>query len=377
MARMDKGSAGASDRVTLQDVAAAAGVSAATASRVLGRERAGLVRPAVREQVRAAAERLRYYPNHHASSLRRGSSRTVALLLRATELAISTERLNIMEREVWEREYQVLLLHCGAGRDGELRSLERLSSYRVDGVVCSPDPHPELIERLRALDAEVPVITLRPLPGARLDCVTIDRAHGAYLGTRHLVQLGHRRLGAIMRLDLPSAASAAIGRRARPEWQEIHPTIQSRIEGMRRACAEAGCPLDEELIAYREERVYAAGHAGVRELWQHSRRPPTALLCSNDQVAIGAMRAFQEMGVRVPEEVALVGFDDLPEGAFARVPLTTLAQPLEEQARRAVALLFDRIEQPGRRDELTSVALPPRLLVRESCGARLGVTREP
>jgi DNA-binding LacI/PurR family transcriptional regulator len=141
--------------------------------------------------------------------------------------------------------------------------------------------------------------------------------------------------------------------------------------------AEAGCPLDEELIAYREERVYAGGHAGVRELWQQCPRPPTALLCSNDQVAIGAMRAFQELGVRVPEEVALVGFDDLPEGAFARVPLTTLAQPLEEQARQAVALLFDRIEQPDRREEVTSVALPPRLLVRESCGARLGVTREP
>jgi DNA-binding LacI/PurR family transcriptional regulator len=178
-------------------------------------------------------------PFEHASSLRRGSSRTVALVLRATELAISTERLNLMERGVWEREYQVLLLHCGAGPDGELRSLERLSSYRVDGVVCAPDPHPELIERLRALDAEVPVITLRPLPGARLDCITIDRAHGAYLGARQLLQLGHRRLGAIMRLDLPSAASAATDHRARPAWQEIHPTIQSRIEGMRRACAEA------------------------------------------------------------------------------------------------------------------------------------------
>jgi DNA-binding LacI/PurR family transcriptional regulator len=81
--------------------------------------------------------------------------------------------------------------------------------------------------------------------------------------------------------------------------------------------------------------------------------------------------------VRVPEEVALVGFDDLLEGAFARVPLTTMSQPLEEQARQAVARLFDRIEQPDRREAVTSVALPPRLRVRESCGARLGEAWRP
>jgi LacI family transcriptional regulator len=374
---MRKGSPAAPTRVTLQDVAAAAGVSAATASRVLGREQAGLVRPEVREQVQAAAARLQYRPNLHASSLRRGRSRTVALLLRANELAISAERLNAVERAVWEREYQVLLLHCGVGLPGELQALERLSSYRVDGVICSPNPHPDVVERVRALDAAIPVVTLWPLPGAAFDCVTVDRAHGAYLGARHLLQLGHRRLGAIMRLDLPRSASAAPSRRARPQWQEIHPSIQFRIEGMRRACAEAGCRLDEDLIAYREERVYAAGHAGVQELWEQCRRPPTALLCTNDQVAIGALRAFQELGVRVPEEVALVGFDNLPEGAFARVPLTTLAQPLEEQARQAVALLFDRIEQARRQEEVTSVALPPRLVVRESCGAQPGGTRTP
>jgi LacI family transcriptional regulator len=372
---MSKGSPAAPTRVTLQDVATAAGVSAATASRVLGREQAGLVRPEVREQVQAAAERLHYRPNLHASSLRRGRSRTVALLLRANELVISAERLNAVERAVWEREYQVLLLHCGAGLHGEIQALERLSSYRVDGVICSPNPHPELFERLRALNAEIPVVTLWPLPGAAFDCVTIDRVHGAYLGARHLLQLGHRRLGAVMRLDLPGSVSTAAGPRARPAWQEIHPSIQYRIEGMRRACTEAGCPLDEELIAYREERIYAAGHAGVHELWEQCQRPPTALLCTNDQVAIGALRAFQELGVRVPEEVALVGFDNLLEGAFARVPLTTLAQPLEEQARQAVALLFDRIEQPRRREEVTSVALPPHLVVRESCGAQLGVAR--
>lgn len=353
-------------KVTLQDVATAAGVSLATASRVLGKEHTDLVRSEVQERVRDAARQLGYRHNHYASSLRRGRSRTIALLMRAEDMPISVERMNAMERAVWERGYQVLLLHCGVGDQAQIQMLKQLSSYRVDGMICS-EPNPEVGKVLGRLAADVPIVTLLPVPGQNLDCVTVDRAHGAYLAARHLIGLGHRCLGALMH----SAGT---------RLPNLHPTILQRLEGLRRACREADCSLDEDCISYRSERPYAAGYDGVRELWERRPQPPTALLCTNDQFAIGALRAFQEMGVRVPEEVALVGFDNLPEGAYARVPLTTLAQPVEEQAQRAVSLLFERMESRSvgtPTKEVTTIALPPKLVIRESCGARLkGVTSD-
>jgi LacI family transcriptional regulator len=354
--------------VTLQEVAFAAGVSPATASRVLGREHAHLVRPEVQEQVRAAARRLRYLPDQNASTLRRGRSRTIALVMRASDLPITVEKLRAVEAAIWERGYDALLLHCGPGARAELQALKRLAGYRVDGVICSAEPAPELVRYLQHLSHEVPVVTLVPLPENATDCVTVDRSLGVYLAAGHLLRLGWRRLGAIMSLNLPRRLTAAASG-IRPAPEDVHYSIRDRLEGLRRACREAGAPLDEDLVAYRDARAYAAGYEGILELWQRTSPPPDALICSNDQVAVGALRACQERGIRVPEDVALVGFDNLPEGAYARVPLTTLAQPIEEEARKAVELLFARMERPSATAEVTTVRLPPSLVIRESCGA--------
>lgn len=359
-------------RVTLQDVAQAAGVSPATASRVLGKERAHLVRPEVQEQVREAARRLHYLHDHYASTLRRGRSRTIALVMRANDMPMSVEKLRAVENAVWGRGYDALLLHCGVGPQADLQALKRLAGYRVDGVICSAEPEPELARYLHDLDHEVPVVSLVPLPENRTDTVTVDRRLGVALAARHLISLGRRRLGAVMRQDFPGPAARAIRLGGRPDPRDIHFSIAHRLEGLRHACEEAGCPLNESLVAYRDERPYAAGYEGVKELWARTAPPPDALICTNDQVAIGALRACQELGVRVPEDVALIGFDNLPEGAYCRVPLTTLAQPVEEGARRAVELLFERMERPSAGAQVTTIALPPTLVIRESCGARRG-----
>jgi LacI family transcriptional regulator len=149
----------------------------------------------------------------------------------------------------------------------------------------------------------------------------------------------------------------------------VHPTIPNRLAGVRRACEEAGLPLHEQQVVYRSEPSYAAGHAGARVLWEQSDPRPTGLLCLNDQVAIGALRAFQELNVAVPEEMAVIGFDNLPEGAFARVPLTTLSQPVEEEASRAVERLFERLARTVEPGDVLTISLPPTLVIRESCGA--------
>jgi LacI family transcriptional regulator len=236
------------------------------------------------------------------------------------------------------------------------------------------EPDPGVAEALQRVAAGIPVVTLLPVPAAGVDCVTVDRAHGVHLAARHLIGLGHRRLGAIMPFDRGRAAAENAG--SPPPAPSLHPHVHQRLVGLRRACREAGCPLDEGLVSYQAEGTYDGGYAGARALWQRCPRPPTALLCSNDQTAIGALLAFQEMGVRVPAEVALVGFDNLPEAAYARVPLTTLAQPVEEEAQRAVSLLFERLRAPERRKEVVTVSLPPQLIVRQSCGASPAAEKE-
>jgi DNA-binding LacI/PurR family transcriptional regulator len=200
------------------------------------------------------------------------------------------------------------------------------------------------------LDSGLPVVTLAPLPGVELECVTVDRRHGAYLAVRHLLRLGHRRIG-FLHGDLR------------------YDTDRERPVGLQQAFSEAGLNPDQRL--WVEARAgYRGGYEAARELLA---RPgePTAVFCNNDEVAVGAMRAFREAGLRVPEELAVVGFDDLEIAEFAPVPLTTVSQPIPEQAQLAVDRLFARLGNPAEPPKPQTVSLRPELVIRESCGARL------
>jgi DNA-binding LacI/PurR family transcriptional regulator len=358
------------EKVKLRDVAAAAGVSPATVSRVLDKNLAHLVRPELQEKVLDATRRLHYQHNHHAQILRRGKSKTIALLMQVSPVPINNQRINALEKAIWKRGYDTVLFHGGMDVESDLETLRKISHLSADGIICSGPIESEIARRLEEIDAEIPIVTLFPVPEASLDLVTVEREQGAYLAARHLLHLGHRRLGALL-LARPGISDNDSG-------PPLSLPSQHRLQGIRRAAEEAGYPLGEDAVVCRSwKNIYAAGYEGVRDLWERSSiQPPSALVCENDQVAIGALRAFQERSIPVPEEVALVGFDNLPEGAFARVPLTTLAQPIEEEAQHAVACLFTRLERSGESPsrasrERTMISLTPSLVIRESCGAYL------
>lgn len=321
----------------MADVARTAGVSVATVSKVVN-GRYGVARATV-TRVQQVIEQLGYSASLGAQSLRSHRTNVLGILVAEFE-PFSTELLKGASREVANTGYELLAYSGGArGADvgWERRSLARLSGTLIDGAVIVT---PTVVETKHGLN----VVAVDPHTGpSGLPTVDSDNLGGAAAATAYLLRLGHRRIAFLGgRQDLESA--------------------RLREAGFRKAMADAGVPIDEELVrigGYREET--AAGPA--RDLLRHP-RPPTAVFAANDLSAIVTMRVAQELGLRVPEDLSVIGFDDIPEAASASPPLTTIAQPLQRMGAEALRLLVDIIQGVERE---THVRLPTELVERASC----------
>lgn len=342
--------------VTLKDIAREAGVSVATVSKVLRGEPETFIGASTREKVAAAARRMGYRQNLHARSLRTGKSELIGLMAFDVNIRVALLRLQAVDQAVRARGYRTAVWSASGQVDAEQRALDECQSHMADGLILV---HPSaalsgsMLQPL--LEAGTPVVTLEPVPGVDLDCVTVDRRHGTYLAVRHLLELGHRRIALL-------------------HGDQRYETDRGRTAGYLQAYAEAGLEVDRSLWL-EAGAGYRAGYEAARALLQR-RAGQTAAFCNNDEIAIGAMRAFREAGLRIPEDVAVVGFDNLEVAEFAAVPLTTVSQPIVEQARTAVERLFRRIEHPGEQLEPHTVHLPPTLVVRESSGSPVAALPE-
>ncbi|MEU2825040.1 LacI family DNA-binding transcriptional regulator [Streptomyces bacillaris] len=332
-------------RPTLEEVAARAGVGRGTASRVInGSPR---VSEATREAVEAAVAELGYVPNRAARALAGNRTDAIALVVPEPETRFFAEPyFSAIVRGVGaalaDTEMQLLLTL--AGNDRERRRLAQyLTAHRVDGVllvaVHADDPLPELLEQLG-----MPCV----ISGARhaaepLASVDSDNFEGARAAVEHLVFRGRRRVATITgRLEVYGA--------------------QRRLDGYRAALATAGLPPDERLIApadFTEE----GGARAMRELL--ARRPDLdAVFAASDVMAAGARQVLREADRRIPEDVALIGFDDSVVARHMHPPLTSVRQPIEEMGRRMAELLLEEIA--GRSGERPTVVLPTELVVRDS-----------
>lgn len=332
-------------RPTLEEVAARAGVGRGTASRVInGSPR---VSEATREAVEAAVAELGYVPNRAARALAGNRTDAIALVVPEPETRFFAEPyFSAIVRGVGaalaDTEMQLLLTL--AGNDRERRRLAQyLTAHRVDGVllvaVHANDPLPELLEQLG-----MPCV----ISGARhaaepLASVDSDNFEGARVAVEHLVSRGRRRVATITgRLEVYGA--------------------QRRLDGYRAALAAAGLPPDERLIApadFTEE----GGARAMRELL--ARRPDLdAVFAASDVMAAGARQVLREADRRIPEDVALIGFDDSVVARHMHPPLTSVRQPIEEMGRRMAELLLEEIA--GRQGERPTVVLPTELVVRDS-----------
>jgi LacI family transcriptional regulator/LacI family repressor for deo operon, udp, cdd, tsx, nupC, and nupG len=228
----------------------------------------------------------------------------------------------------------------------ESRYLDLMRAESVDGVILPGTAENESAVAKLAR-AGVPVVCVdRRLDALALDTVVADNVRGAFDATAHLLRLGHRRIGFI---------------EGRPELS----TSQERREGYRRALAAHGIALDESLVRSGDSR-HESGRDLARALLA-LRQPPTALLVGNNMMTLGALEAIHHLGRRIPDDVAVIGYDDMPWALALNPPLTAVRQPGYEMGRRAAELLLRRIQEPGCRPSV--VTLQPELVVRRSCGA--------
>jgi DNA-binding LacI/PurR family transcriptional regulator len=327
----------------MKDVAARAGVSVKTVSNVINGAHVGA---ATRERVERAIADLGYRPNISARNLRRGRTGILALAVSEVDVPYFAELARLIVDTAEEHGYTILIDQTGGDPKREQYVVDGMGARLVDGVIFSPVAMDRLDIARRSDHTPLVLLGERVLAGPA-DHVAIDNVAAARTATAHLAGLGRRRI-------------AAIG--AQPSSQG---TARMRESGYRLALKDAGLPVAEPLIVPAREyhrRDGAEAAAYLTELAE----PPDAVFCFNDTLALGAMRALYDRGYRVPDDVAVVGFDDIDDGRYNVPSLTTISPDKAGIARSALRLLIDRIE---------AVDSPPRevtvsheLRVRESSG---------
>jgi LacI family transcriptional regulator len=319
------------------DVARRAGVSPATVSRVLSQS-SHPVSARGRRRVLAAVQKLAYIPNILARSLLTNQTAALGVLIPDVSNPYYAAVLRGIEDAVGSTGRTVIL--CNTDRDPEKQRLylRALMERRVDGLIVAGGSFGQAETEITGADLPVVMIGRHP---ARYPSVRIDNVQAAARATGHLIALGHRR---IVHLAGPSVSL----------------TAADRLKGYRQALEAASIAPEPALVVEVGFTPLRTGDA-VRAVFTGTRRP-TAVLAANDQVAIGAIRGLHEVGLRVPDDVSVTGFDDTPLASYTVPSLTTMAVPAYELGRSAVALLAAVLE--GRRPP--SVVLPCELRVRES-----------
>lgn len=311
----------------LKDVAVRAGVSVKTVSNVVNDY--PFVRPATRARVQIAIEELGYRPNMTARNLRSGRSGLIALAVPELGAPYFAELAHHVVGAAMDRGWTVLVDETGQTDDQALRERERraaagIRGQLIDGVILSPLA---LNEADLARYGSIPLVLL----GERLDShfadhVAIDNRAAASAATEHLLEIGRRRIG-------------VIGAQPPPYGH----TARQRLQGYRAALRTAGIRYDRTLVASAQHWRRADGLAGLRRLLALPQLPD-AVFCMNDLLALGAIRGLSEAGIRVPDDVAVVGFDDIEESRFCVPTLTSVAPDKAAIAREAVAHLARRLD---------------------------------
>ncbi len=334
------------NKVTIRDVAAAARVSYQTVSRVIND------RPDVAEETRhrvwQVIEELGYQPSAIARGL--ASKRTYTLGLITADFSDYFFAQVIVGAEVEARKHDYFFMLCSTERnpDDEPEYLRLLTERQVDGILFArPSTEQDTRHIVSLLRQGVPLVTTAyHVPGERLTVVDVDNVDGGLKATQCLIDGGHRRIGMIT---------------GPPGWKSVN----DRCQGYRLALEQAGIPFDQSLNEHGDWS-YESGHQAMERLL--GRVPHiTAIFAQNDRMAVGAMRALREMGRRIPDDMAIVGYDDIPAAAYSHPPLTTICQPMHEVGETATRKLIELIDDPDAEPE--EILLKTELVRRGSCGS--------
>ncbi|MGI9182294.1 MAG: LacI family DNA-binding transcriptional regulator [Longimicrobiaceae bacterium] len=330
----------------LKDVAELAGVSASTVSRTINEPE--MVNDQTRARVEEAVRALGYRPNRVARRLRVASGLTnlVGLIIPDLQNPFFADIARGVEDVAVHNGYTVLIGNSDENLDKERRYLEVMHAESVDGIILPPNSTSDPV----AMDfarSEMPLVFVdRRLSKVKMDTVVTDNLRGAYDAVEHLIRLGHRRIGFV---------------EGRPQVS----TSRERLAGYRQALEDHRIELDPERVRTGDSRQ-ESGRRLTKELLVLAERP-TALLVGNGLMTLGALEALHRAELKIPEEMAIIGYDDMPWALALNPPLTVVRQPGYELGGRAMELLLQRIRTPDR--ATTLMVLEPELIVRRSCGA--------
>lgn len=327
----------------IREVAERAGVSPSTVSYVLNNSR--FVSKETRKRVLEAMKELDYRPNALARSLRLGETLNIGLILPSISNPYFAELGEEIESAAFALGYNLILCNTEDDITIEQHYLDELCKKQVDGIVyIAAQNNSENLRHLidRSLCSQI-VLVDRSLTFPQLDSVYTDNIQGAYLATQHLTQAGHQRIGCITGL------------------KNFSPTNE-RVSGYKKALDEANLIFNADLIYFCEDNPESSRISTLRLL--ELQQTPSAIFATNDIMAIGVLRALNQCGIKVPEDVALIGYDGINLTSFTNPTLSTIAQPKKEIAQNAIRLLIERIGNNSL--EPRNVILQPELIIRES-----------
>jgi LacI family transcriptional regulator len=333
-------------RPTQEDVAKFAGVSQTAVSQVLNNIDSSIPEE-TRQRVLGAIDELGYVPNKMARSLRTKKTYTIASIIPDITNPFYPAFQRGIQSVANQNNYDLIIYDTEEAKENEKRSLRSLEQARVDGAIVVLFHLG--VEDLRPLvEQNIPIVMLRGSPqmveGLILDTLYVNNAGIAKTAVSYLIEGGHTRIGMIAGL-------------------EETPPRRNRIQGYREALAEHHLPMDEILIQ-DGDFTERGGYQGMRELLKLTPRP-TAVFAANDLMALGAMIVIREAGLNIPQDIALVGIDDIPAAKLVHPPLTTISQFQDQIGLRAAQMLFERIQGTAP-DEPRLVEMPFELIVRKS-----------
>ena len=336
--------------VSIKDIAKEAGVTPGTVSRAL--RDSPRVSPETKKRIQHLADEMGYAPDAQARSLVTGRTQTIGVVVTTMTDPFIGSIVQAIESAAYDQGYAVILASSNDIPEREIASAKMLQSRRVDGVIVTSSRvgilYQESLDQLR-----VPVVLINSLAqqgGRQTFTVSVDNTHGGYLATKHLIQKGHRRIGYVA---APADRSDSV----------------KRMAGHRDALTEVGIDSDSSLVVQGTGGA-GGGQRALLELLSLD-DAPSAVFCYNDMTAIGLIDAARKAGLSLPQDLAIVGFDDIAFAQLANPPLTTIAQPVAQLGKEAMEMVLELLRSEDLNGaSVSDVVVKGRLVVRESSGAK-------
>lgn len=335
-------------RTTIKDVASRAGVSPTTVSMVMNGKPVALPEE-TRARVKKAAEELHYYTDFNARAMVMGKTNIIGVIVPDISNMFFAEALHCIQVACAERGYDIILCNSEELAENDFRYIKLLAGRNVDGLIYSPSAESlteENIAKIKSLlqPLKLPHVFFDRFYSEKEPYVVVDNEESSYRAARYLIEAGHRKIGAIAGpLTLNSS--------------------RNRLEGLRRALAEAGESLPDNMIV-TGKYDYETGRTGGEKLIKEG---ASAIFAFSDMQAYGVYESAKELGVKIPEDLSVFGFDDTFYSSLLETPLTTMRQPVKTLAEEACRVILDLIE--GKKTQ-RSVKLPAEIVERKSVGVK-------